>query len=84
MTNAEVAIRFLHKEAGNSTTMKSDGEKLYSYNTCIAQYHNDKIVGNATKYSSTSSRHLSYVRNHVDVWTTEYVPINTHNLLNFI
>lgn len=61
MTNAEVVDKFLNHERGHSLNMDSTGEKLYSYNTCMAQFIDGNLVVNKTKYSVTTSRHMSYL-----------------------
>lgn len=85
MTNQETAEAFLKGLSGSSDNMHSTGGKLFSYSTCIAEFNSyGDLIGNATKYSSTSSKHLSYIRKHIDIWTTKNVPINTKSLLNYL
>lgn len=68
MTNREVVQAFVRGEKGKSGSLKSTGDKLFSYQTAIAQ----RVVGNGellsdyvintTKYSVTTSRHQSLLR----------------------
>ena len=84
MTNQQVGEKFLKGEKGKSLNMTSTGDKLFSYNTIVAQWVDDKIVLNSTKYSATTSRHVYYVKDHADTVTSEFVPINTHDLRPYI
>jgi hypothetical protein len=57
MRNDEVIKEFLHKnfyKRGSSVT--SDQNKLFSYNTVIAQWFEDTLLVNDTKYSPTTSK----------------------------
>lgn len=80
MTNREVVECFLRGESGGNYHLMSTGSKLYSYNTVIAQYYNGALIGNATKYSVTSSKHISHIKQYVDGWTNNNVPIGTDDL----
>lgn len=83
-TNKEVAECFLHRIKTNNVNLRSTGRKLYSYSTVIAQWYNDELIGNATKYSITTSKHLSCIKRSIDRWTTKNVPIETDDLLNYL
>lgn len=64
--NKDVAKSFINKQPNESLHLKSTGEKLFSYTTCIAQWSNkeyNKLYVNYTKYSNTTSRHLSLLHN---------------------
>ena len=86
MKNIEVIYRFLNRQPAKSSSgnLKSIGEKLFSYNTCIAEWVNDYLFVNLTKYSSSTSsiqnmlfKELKFV---LQVKQVENVPINTQNL----
>lgn len=65
MKNSEVVEAFLRKGMANNSTgsLHSTGTKLFSYATCIAEWwDNDTLIINLTKYSVTSSKHLSYLK----------------------
>lgn len=58
ISNQGVIDSFLRKEINSSGHLKSDGEKLISYQTCIAQYTSlGDLLVNMTSYSVTTSRH---------------------------
>lgn len=89
MRNIEVIKQFLNKSSGNSDTKNliSDGVKLFSYNTCIAEWTDDFVLFNVTKYSRSTSRIQSMILRelkkliHKSV-SIDNVPINTHRLWN--
>ena len=84
MRNSEVAKCFLSRIKADSVHLHATPTKLFSYCTCIAEFINDELVGNSTKYSTTSSIHLSYIKPYVDIWTTIPVPIETKSLKDFV
>lgn len=60
MTNKQVIVNFI--EGGhtcNSIHIRCTPNILCSYNTAIAQRYKDGYIINTTKYSSTTSKHLS-------------------------
>ena len=63
MKNKEVYKEFINRRAACGSNLVSTGDKLFSYNTCIAQWHPHGVIYNETKYSPTTSRHQSYLRN---------------------
>ena len=83
MTNKEVVAAFLNHLTAKAKHLKSENGKLYSYNTVIAQYVDNALVGNNTRYSNTTSRHYHYVRPHVH-FVVRNVPINTQDLKPYI
>lgn len=58
-TNLEVVNSFLRHEENCSGHLMSDGRRLISYQTTIAQWSEDMthIIVNNTYYSNTTSRH---------------------------
>lgn len=88
MKNIEVIKFFLKGWLAKNWTgsLRSTGEKLFSYNTCIAERANDCLFVNITKYSSSTSRIqnmlLEYLGSSYKVKQVENVPINTQNLWN--
>ena len=57
-TNYQIARDFERGIKSRNKSMKSTGDKLYSYWTVIKQRLPDgRTVGNVTKYSSTTSNH---------------------------
>lgn len=89
MRNIEVIKQFLNKSSGNSYTgnLISDGVKLFSYNTCIAEWTDDLVLFNVTKYSSSTSRIQSMMLRELQKSIHKFifidnVPINTQYLWN--
>lgn len=44
-----------------SMSVSSDGGRLYSYNTVIAEKRDGNVLVNRTKYSVTTSKHQCYL-----------------------
>jgi hypothetical protein len=87
MRNIEVIKQFLNKSSGNSDTgnLISDGIKLFSYNTCIAEWTDDFVLFNVTKYSRSTSRIQSMILRELKTLIyksvfIDNVPINTKYL----
>lgn len=55
--NSEVCLKFLEQDIAenHSGSLVSDGNKLMNYETCIAQWDNDYLYLNMTKYSPTTT-----------------------------
>ena len=81
MTNKEVCNAFVNKTNGQSGSMRTDGVKIYSYNTCIGEWVDGKIIINASKYSVTTSKQQHYLRGAASykgyVETTKHVPMGS-------
>ena len=60
MTNSEVCRAFARGYVGHSSNMFTDGNKLFSYSTVIAEKINGAIVFNASKYSTTTSKQQTF------------------------
>ena len=86
MRNIEVIKQFLNKSSGNSYTgnLISDGVKLFSYNTCIAEWTDSLLLVNVTKYSRSTSRIqnmlIHELKSRYELLAIEDVPINTKYL----
>jgi hypothetical protein len=68
MNNQEVINRFKNGQSGKSSNgnlwVSADGTRLFNYYTCIAQRLSDgSYVVNSTKYSVSTSKIQSMVRN---------------------
>lgn len=88
MRNQEVISKFVNfAEKAATANVRSFGDKLFNYGTCIAQRHEGKIIVNETRYSVTTSKMQGYVRrelsNKVVIKVTN-VPIGTRNLVPYI
>ena len=72
MTNEKVCKAFLRGESARSLNMHTDGVKLFSYYTVIAQWSNKKpaftLLINETKYSSTTSKQMNYLTRNMQTW----------------
>lgn len=55
-SNYDVVQAFYKKQSAKNASMSTNGLKLYSYNTCIAEHIDGKIVVNKSKYSNTTSK----------------------------
>ena len=86
MRNIEVIKQFTkgYPAKSHSGNLRSTGEKLFSYNTCIAEWDNDYLFVNLTKYSSSTSRIQNMLFKELrfghKVKQVENVPINTQKL----
>ena len=58
MRNKDVVEGFLRGEVCNTLHLFSTGDRLLSYNTCIAEMVGETLYINRTKYSVTTSIHL--------------------------
>lgn len=84
MTNKEIALAFIHRYEAYNLNLRTDGNKLMSYNTCIAQFlPNGALVVNRTYYSNTTSRHLNMVLRKMKPVREFYdIPIGTQYLID--
>ena len=87
MKNIEVIKQFLNKSSGNSDSKNliSDGVRLLNYNTCIAEWADDFVLFNVTKYSRSTSRIQSMILRELKTLihksvSIDNVPINTKYL----
>ena len=88
MTNQEVISKFVNfAESAATANVRSTGDKLFNYYTCIAQRHEGKYLLNVTRYSITTSKIQCYVRRELsdhDVIEVTSVPRGTRNLVPYI
>lgn len=69
-------------------SMHCENDKIFSYSTCIGQWVNGGVVLNATKYSSTTSKHQHYLRKALEEAGTDYtevydVPRDTYSIAKY-
>lgn len=73
MNNIEVIKRFLNKQPGHTPTritmngykemtLKTNGSELINYSTRIAYHQDDKLYINISKYSKTTSKIQSQLK----------------------
>lgn len=88
MRTQEVISKFVNfAESAATANVRSTGDKLFNYYTCIAQRHEGKIIVNVTRYSVTTSKIQCYVRRELldhDVIEVASVPRGTCNLVPYI
>ena len=88
MGNQEVISKFVHfAESAATANVRSIGDKLFNYETCIAQRHEGKIIVNVTRYSVTSSKIQNYLCGEMankDVIEVANVPKGTFDLIPYI
>lgn len=88
MKNVDVIKNFVNlAKSGKGNSVSSTGDKLFSYDTIIAERINGKIIVNDTKYSVTTSKAQSYLRYYLNGYHTENVtnvPRNTQSLAKFV
>jgi hypothetical protein len=84
-TTHEVGDAFWQGMKAKGSSVTSEGDKLYSYGTVILQRLADgRVVGNKTKYSTTTSKHQSQVGvGRADVFADD-VPMDTDDLSSFV
>jgi len=70
VTNTEVVESFIQHKYAQNRNLKSTGVKLYSYDTCIAEWYvKDGLIINKTKYSKATLKHqylLNYLLKNID------------------
>ena len=88
MRNQEVISKFVNfAESAATANVRSIGDKLFNYETCIAQRHEGKIIMNATRYSVTTSKIQNYLRSELSnkaVIEVTSVPRGTCDLVPYI
>lgn len=88
MRNQDVISKFVNfAESAATANVRSTGDKLFNYYTCIAQRHEGKIIVNVTRYSMTTSKFQGHVRwelSGYDVIEVTNVPIGTRDLVPYI
>lgn len=60
----DVIFAFKGRKSGKASSVSTDGTKLFSYQTCIAQWYDDKnLIVNKVHYSISTCRHQTYLEN---------------------
>lgn len=67
-----------------SGSMSCQFDRLYSYNTCIAELIGDSVVFNSYSYSPTTFKHQSYARSAVHGLKEIYLDIPSYNLRSLV
>ena len=88
MRNKEGISKFVNfAESAATANVRSTGDKLFNYETCIAQRHEGKIIVYVTRYSMTTSKLQNNLRCELsgyDVTEVTGVPRGTCNLVPYI
>ena len=66
ISNENLINAFLNGETAENGSMSTNGTKLFSYATCIAQRVDDKILLNVCKYSVTTSKQQTMLRRRIE------------------
>ena len=56
MKNTDVIRAFIYGDVLHTTNLRSTGDKLINYSTCIAQRKDGQIYVTETKFSTTTSK----------------------------
>lgn len=83
VSNSKVIEAFLERRQAAASNLSTDGFHLWSYATCIAQWSGSTFVVNQTKYSRTTSKHLTMLTRALymaSMVTVSNIPIGTYEL----
>lgn len=87
ISNQRVIDSFLRKEINSSGHLMSDGKRLISYQTCIAQYTSlGDLLVNMTSYSVTTSKHRNMLlrsSHYYNIIKLDNIPRGAENLLEY-
>lgn len=88
MKNVDVIKGFVNGgKVGKGNSVFSKGDRLFSYDTIIAEKIDGKVYVNETKYSVTTSKAQYYLRcclKGCGIKVEAYVPIGTYSLTSYI
>lgn len=88
MKNQDVIKAFVnHSESAHTLNVRSMGDKLFNYDTCLAQRYNGGIILNVTRYSVSTSKVQLYLKHELEgyqVTEVSGVPMGAHDLVKYI
>lgn len=85
LSNQSVINAFVNGKEASNRNMHTDGRKLWSYYTVIAQRTEDGFIMNNTRYSVSTSKVQTYTRATLSTYkAVENVPIGTCDLWKYI
>ena len=85
LSNQAVINAFVNGQNASNRNMHTDGVKLWSYYTVIAQRTEDGFIMNNTRYSVSTSKQQTYTRATLRTYkAVENVPIGTYNLWKYL
>lgn len=73
MKNIEVIEKFINGCISSGGNLTSTSDRLYSYQTCIAERTKNGYIINKTKYSVTTSKHVGMLLNQLHHTNVKYV-----------
>jgi hypothetical protein len=76
ISNADLINAFISGRTAQNRSMRTDGTKLFSYLTCIAQKTSKGIILNVCKYSTTTSKQQTYTRHELERRGCNYVEVD--------
>lgn len=83
-SNQTVYAAFWKGELGEGSNTHSTGDKLFSYSTVILQRLSDgSVIGNVTKYSSTTSLHQARAGVNIAEMLITGVPRGANDLIPY-
>ena len=91
ISNVDLINAFINGQEKQNGSMSTNGTKLYSYATCIAQKTADGILFNVCKYSCTTSKQQTYTRRELErrgkkfteVGADTHIPRGTYDLTRY-
>lgn len=85
MTTEQVVREFVNGATkGKASSLRIEGDKLFNYNTVIAQRINGVLVVNRTKYSMTTTKHQSRIARYGSAEINEGVPMGAQDLTRYM
>ena len=66
ISNVDLIKAFINGKEAQNKSMRTNGTKLFSYFTCIAQKTSDGILFNVCKYSTTTTKQQTYTRRELE------------------
>lgn len=76
ISNANLINAFINGQTAQNGSMRTDGTKLFSYATCIAQKTSRGILLNVCKYSTTTSKQQTYTRRELERRGRNYMEVD--------
>ena len=76
ISNAHLINAFINGQTAQNGSMRTDGTKLFSYATCIAQKTSRGILLNVCKYSTTTSKQQTYTRRELERRGRNYMEVD--------
>jgi hypothetical protein len=89
MKNEYVIRNFVYCLASDSTNHSKSlyiaGNKLFNYDTCIAEHHDGELIVNVTKYSVTTTKLVNMVKREAEAYrgykAIDGIRIGAHRLM---